>query len=56
MDLDLFGNRGTPLDRQRFTRRDLVQKPTSTLDDAFARVRILMNGDEAFLVKIGEAT
>lgn len=53
MELDLFGNRGTPLDRQRFTWRDLVQKPYSKLDDdAFTRVRvILMNGIESDSVR-----
>jgi len=45
----LFQTRGTPLDRQKFTWRDLVQKPISKLDDdAYTRVRIiLMNGIEA---------
>jgi rubrerythrin len=44
----LFTTRGTPLDQQRFTWRDLVQKPISKLDDdAFTRVMvILMNGIE----------
>jgi len=44
----LFDNKGTPLSKQRFTWRDLVQKPISKLDDdAFTRVRIiLMNGIE----------
>lgn len=48
MSLSLFDSKGTPLDRQRFTWRDLVQKPISKLDDdAFTRVRIiLMNGLE----------
>src|SRR5690606_34334252 len=38
-----------PLDRQKFTWRDLVQEPISKLDnDAFSRVRIiLMNGIES---------
>jgi len=45
---NLWDNRGTPLDRQRFTWRDLVQQPISKLDDdAFTRVRIiLLNGLE----------
>jgi rubrerythrin len=49
MTLDLFKERGTPLDKQVFTWRELVQAPTSKLDDdAFTRVRIiLMNGLEA---------
>ena len=48
MKATLLENRGTPLERQRFTWRDLVQKPISKLDDdAFTRVRIiLMNGIE----------
>jgi hypothetical protein len=49
MSLDIFREKGTPLDRQRFTWRDLVQAPISKLDDdAFTRVRIiLMNGIES---------
>jgi hypothetical protein len=49
MALDLLRERGTPLDQQRFTWRDLVQEPISKLDDdAFTRVRvILMNGIES---------
>jgi rubrerythrin len=48
MALTLFEDRGTPLDRQRFTWRELAGKPISKLDDdAFTRVRvILMNGLE----------
>ncbi len=48
MAVKLFDSRGTPLDQQVFTWRDLVQKPVSKLDDdAFTRVRIiLMNGIE----------
>ena len=49
MSLDIFREKGTPLDQQRFTWRDLVQAPISKLDDdAFTRVRIiLMNGIES---------
>jgi rubrerythrin len=49
----LFTTRGTPLDKQRFTWRELVQKPISKLDDdAFTRVMvILMNGIEAEAVR-----
>jgi rubrerythrin len=49
MALNLMENRGTPLDRQHFTWRELVQTPISKLDDdAFTRVRvILMNGIES---------
>ena len=49
MGLDLLMDRGTPIERQRFTWKELVQAPISKLDaDAFTRVRIiLMNGLEA---------
>ena len=48
MALDIFDNKGTPLEQQRFTWRELAPKPISKLDvDAFTRVRIiLMNGIE----------
>jgi hypothetical protein len=48
MTINLFDPGGTPLERQRFTWKELVQKPISKLDDdAFTRVRtILMNGVE----------
>lgn len=48
MALDLLNEKGTPLDRQRFTWREMVSPPISKLDDdAFTRVRvILMNGIE----------
>jgi rubrerythrin len=44
----LFSTKGVPLDQQKFTWRDLVQKPISKLDDdAYTRVMvILMNGIE----------
>ncbi len=44
----LLDNRGVPLERQKFTWRDMVQQPISKLDDdAYTRVRIiLMNGIE----------
>src|SRR5690606_22842409 len=53
MTLALFDDRGTPLDRQRFTWRELAGKPISKLDDdAFTRVRvILMNGIESEQVR-----
>jgi hypothetical protein len=46
MALDLFKAKGMPLDRQRFTWRELAPLTISKLDDdAFTRVRIiLMNG------------
>ena len=48
MAINLMQDRGTALDKQRFTWKELVQKPISKLDaDAFSRVRvILMNGVE----------
>lgn len=48
MSLDIFKERGVPLDDQRFTWRELVQMPYSKLDDdAFTRVRVIfMNGIE----------
>ena len=47
-NVDFFAAKGCPLDRQRFTWKDLNPKPISKLDDdAFTRVRIiLMNGLE----------
>lgn len=49
MTLDILKEKGIPLDKQKFTWRELVQTPTSKLDDdAFTRVRIiLMNGLES---------
>jgi hypothetical protein len=49
MAIDLLKDRGTPLEQQRFTWKELVQPPYSKLDDdAFTRVRvILMNGIES---------
>ncbi|BBA33455.1 hypothetical protein sS8_1495 [Methylocaldum marinum] len=48
MAIKLFDSRGVPLEKQKFTWKELVQKPISKLDDeAFTRVRIiLMNGLE----------
>ncbi|MEX2496724.1 MAG: hypothetical protein WD448_11585 [Woeseia sp.] len=48
MAINLFDTKGTPLDQQKFTWREMVPKPISKLDDdAFTRVRvILMNGIE----------
>src|SRR4051812_2918873 len=55
MPFSLFDTKGTTLDNQRFTWRDLVQKPISKLDDdAFTRVRIiLMNGQENEALRFG---
>jgi rubrerythrin len=57
MGLNLLESKGIPLDRQRFTWRELVQTPISKLDDdAFTRVRvILMNGIENEALRFGHA-
>src|SRR3954465_9427358 len=49
MAIDLLKDRGTPLEDQNFTWKELTQPPYSKLDDdAFTRVRvILMNGIES---------
>jgi rubrerythrin len=48
MAFGLFDSKGTPVENQRYTWRDMVRKPLSKLDDdAFTRVRvIMMNGIE----------
>jgi hypothetical protein len=48
MSINLLKDRGTPLERQQFTWKEMVPRPYSKLDDdAFTRVRvILMNGIE----------
>jgi hypothetical protein len=58
MTLDIFNEKGTPLEKQEFTWRELVQAPTSKLDDdAFTRVRIiLMNGLESEALRFSHAT
>jgi rubrerythrin len=55
MAFNLFDSKGVDIDSQRFTWRDLVQKPISKLDDdAFTRVRIiLMNGQELEALHFG---
>ena len=57
MSLDIFKEKGIPLDKQLFTWRDMVQTPTSKLDDdAFTRVRIiLMNGLESEALRFSHA-
>ena len=57
MALDLLKDEGVPLEKQRFTWKDLVQRPYSKLDDdAFTRVRvILMNGIESEALRFGHA-
>jgi hypothetical protein len=55
--LDIFNEKGAPLDDQVFTWRELGGQPYSKLDDdAFTRVRaILMNGVEAESVRFSHA-
>ena len=55
--LDILKEKGVPLDRQRFTWREMAGPPYSKLnDDAFTRVRvILMNGIESEAVRFGHA-
>jgi hypothetical protein len=57
MAIDLLRDKGTPLDRQQFTWKDVVPKPISKLDvDAFTRVRIiLMNGIESETIRFSHA-
>jgi hypothetical protein len=57
MTIDLLKDKGTPLENQRFTWKELVQPTYSKLDDdAFTRVRvILMNGIESEALRFGHA-
>src|SRR3954469_20223134 len=57
MSLDVFLEKGVPVDRQAFTWRELAGPPYSKLnDDAFTRVRvILMNGIESEALRFGHA-
>lgn len=57
MSLDIFKEKGVALEKQQFTWRDMVQPPTSKLDDdAFTRVRIiLMNGLESEVIRFSHA-
>jgi rubrerythrin len=57
MAIHLRKDKGTPLENQVFTWRELVQTPYSKLDaDAFTRVRvILMNGIESEALRFGHA-
>ena len=57
MTLDIMKEKGVPLDRQRFTWRDLAGPTYSKLDaDAFTRVRvILMNGIESEALRFSHA-
>src|SRR5688572_15945885 len=49
MGIDLSKDKGTPLDKQKFTWRELAPPPYRKLnDDAFTRVRVIfINGLEA---------
>src|ERR671928_2146043 len=57
MALNFLQDKGVPLAQQRFTWKELVQRPFSKLDDdAFTRVRvILMNGIESEALRFGHA-
>jgi hypothetical protein len=57
MAIDLLRDKGTPLAKQKFHWKDLVQAPYSKLDDdAFTRVRvILMNGIESEALRFSHA-
>jgi hypothetical protein len=57
MAFSLFDSKGVPVEDQRFTWRDMVQKPISKLDDdAFTRVRvILINGIELEALRFSHA-
>ena len=57
MAIDIFSRKGTPLDKQRFTWRDLVQKPISKLDDdTYTRIRIILtNGIEEEAMRFSHA-
>lgn len=57
MSLDILKERGVPLDRQKFTWKEMAGLPVSKLDiDAFTRVRIiLMNGIETEALRFSHA-
>src|SRR4029450_13628743 len=57
MALNFLQDKGVPLAQQRFTWKELVQRPYSKLDDdAFTRVRvILMNGIETEALRFSHA-
>ena len=57
MALHLLKEHGVPIDRQRFSWRDMVQPPISKIDsDAWTRVRIiLMNGIESEALRFSHA-
>ncbi|MDQ1830247.1 hypothetical protein [Massilia scottii] len=55
MAFSLFDSKGVDIDKQRFTWRELVQKPISKLDDdAFTRIRVILaNGLETEALRFG---
>jgi hypothetical protein len=57
MAINLLTDKGTPIDQQKFTWKDLVQKPISKLNvDAFTRIRIiLMNGIESETIRFSHS-
>lgn len=57
MTLALFADRGSPINQQRFTWREVAGKPISKLDDnAFTRVRVIsMNGSETEALRFSHA-
>ena len=57
MAMNLLQDKGTSLEQQRLTWKDLVTKPISKLnDDAFTRIRVvLMNGIESEALRFGHA-
>ena len=57
MGLHLLDDRGVPLERQRFSWRELAQPPISKIDcDAWTRVRIIvMNGIESEALRFSHA-
>jgi hypothetical protein len=57
MAVNLLTDKGTPIDQQKFTWKDLVQKPISKMNvDAFTRIRIiLMNGIESETIRFSHS-
>ena len=57
MALNILKSKGTPIEKQVFSWKDIVQSPISKLnDDAFTRVRIvLMNGIESEALRFSHA-
>jgi hypothetical protein len=57
MAINLLQDKGTPVDQQHFTWKDVVHKPVSKMNiDAFTRVRIiLMNGIESESIRFSHS-